>query len=650
MTRLPDAADELPESGVPVVIYAARSKTDEDRNESAASQVEQILSRVAGRRIIGEPHIDYASGSKSNRGPGLAAATESATAEAERSGAAELWVYHSSRLGRGSGKPGQARAIGRLLYELQAAGVTVRSVTDDEFTANEMLWGFASRQAAKYSEDLSAHVKRGYIAAAARGTAAWLARGIRLGGYEVLKSFDDSGRVVHNAIKHPEDGWIYELIWQMARAGHSELSIQLELSARGARTRPARKDHQSRPFDINRISQILDNPAYAGLLVHNGEIVGAGRWPRYVEPEEFFRLRDERRERCHAAKRKPGRPPLGYLLSELASCGVCGRPMRAETSRRGLADGTRRRRYTCSAHRAYHPKSVEWCAATPVDAETADKLVFSGIDNLLTNADTLREQLSAGRTAEIERIGRIAETARQEVATAERVARKAQERYERALEDDDDDAADINLAAVRRKREDASRANDRLNAALDAINTAPAHDDQDVLARVWEALGGQVADAEGDIRKLNAALREWFDTFELRHTSGALEVVPVLSRSALARIWAAPERWPHGFHARAGGYDLDVHTEAGGPPVVRIPQSVVDDWNRLADLGVSPDDVFAADEAIRVGVNPPSTLRDDRNASSARSRLEKRFRPAAARSTGSGRSSARRSARWRGDG
>jgi DNA invertase Pin-like site-specific DNA recombinase len=70
-------------------------------------------------------------------------------------------VFHSSRLGRGTGKKGEARAIGKLLYDLLAEDVTVRSVSDDEFTTNEMLWGITSTQASKYARDLSAHVRRG---------------------------------------------------------------------------------------------------------------------------------------------------------------------------------------------------------------------------------------------------------------------------------------------------------------------------------------------------------------------------------------------------------------------------------------------------------------------------------------------------------
>ncbi len=66
-------------------------------------------------------------------------------------------------------------------------------MTDDEFCTNEMLWGFASRRASKYSEDLSAHVRRGYEATAPRGSGSLLFRGIKVGGYEAIRSFDERG-------------------------------------------------------------------------------------------------------------------------------------------------------------------------------------------------------------------------------------------------------------------------------------------------------------------------------------------------------------------------------------------------------------------------------------------------------------------------
>ncbi len=534
---------------VPVVRYAARSKVGEDVHESTKSQVAQIdaaLARLDGRTLVGEPHIDYASGSKSNRGPGLAAAIHEAIAAADDHGSAELWVFHSSRLGRGSGKKGGARALGRLLYELQANGVAVRSVSDDEFTTNEMLWGFASRQASKYSEDLSDHITRGYQEAAARGTAAWLARGIQTAGYQVLREFDERGRVQHTAIKHGEDAWIFETIFRMAKAGHSAQAIQLELSSRGARTRPMRKDHTARPYDVGRIKQILENPIYAGLLAHKGKIVGPGQWPRFIAPEEFFQLRAERAARGHSSPvRKAGRPPVGYLLAGRVTCGECGGPCRVQTDRKRRPDGSPLRRYVCTAHRNHHKDSAEWCPALPYDAEPADKTVLAGIDSLLGDADSLRAQLDAGRVAEVERMGQVVTAAREDTEKAERVAAKALERYEQALEEGDEEAAEIALSVVRRKREEVSRADKRLNAALDALNAQPARNDGDVLARVWEALSGRVKDAEGDVRKLNIALREWFERFELFRTADGLRIVPVLSVEALQQVIRDPERFPH---------------------------------------------------------------------------------------------------------
>ena len=374
-------------------------------------------------------------------GQGLAAAINAATAAADEFGHAELWVFHSSRLARGSGKKGEARALGRLLYELQAHGVTVRSVSDDEFTTNEMLWGFASRQSAKYSEDLSDHVTRGYEKAAKRGTAAWLARGIKLGGYQVLREFDDRGRVIHTAIKHPEDAWIYQLIFEMAKAGSGAVTIQLELSARDARTRPARKDHNARPFDVNRISQILDNEAYAGLLVHKGEVVGPGDWPRYIEPEDFYRLREERRTRMPDTTRQPGRPPVGYLLSNLAVCGECGGPMRASTPPAGRAP-------------------LLCLQGAPQLSPLLSRVVsvVAGRRRAGGSAGAVRDRRAAhGRghaqgaarapraAAQIDRMGKVAEDARRDAQEADRVAERAQERYARALAEDDDVAAEIAL-------------------------------------------------------------------------------------------------------------------------------------------------------------------------------------------------------------
>jgi chromosome segregation ATPase len=162
---------------------------------------------------------------------------------------------------------------------------------------------------------------------------------------------------------------------------------------------------------------------------------------------------------------------------------------------------------------------------------------------LISDADKLREQLGAGRTAQIERLGRIAADAREEAKKADHVAEKAQARYEQALGEDDDATAEIALAAVRRKRKDAEDARKRLDAALDALDMEPQEDDEDVHARVWKALSGSITDADGDVLKLNAALREWFVAFEIREMKlTGIRVVPVISAVALSRMMSTHPR------------------------------------------------------------------------------------------------------------
>jgi hypothetical protein len=269
---------------------------------------------------------------------------------------------------------------------------------------------------------------------------------------------------------------------------------------------------------------------------------------RYVEPEDFFRLREERRARAHVTKRRPGRPNVGYLLAELATCGECGRTMRVETGK-GKLDGTRTRRYTCQTHRDHHRDSAEWCSAAPIDAVAVDRIVLLGVDSLLANADSLRGQLLAGRRAEHDRLGQEAQQARGEAVAAERAAERAEARYADALDAEDDDACEVALSAATRKRREVRQATERADAALDALSAAadePEGEQADaVLARVWEALSGRVQDAEGDVRKLNAALREWFAAFTVHEpVAGTLWVGPILSAESVAQVLRDPDRFP----------------------------------------------------------------------------------------------------------
>src|SRR5919109_223079 len=112
-----------------------------DPKDSVASQIEQVRQRVAatgGRSVYREPFSEEnVSGYRRSRGPQLDAAIAAAKEAAAEHGGAELWVFHSSRLARGSGKMREARALGEVFYYLRRHGVALRSVEDDAYVTDE---------------------------------------------------------------------------------------------------------------------------------------------------------------------------------------------------------------------------------------------------------------------------------------------------------------------------------------------------------------------------------------------------------------------------------------------------------------------------------------------------------------------------------
>ena len=114
-------------------------------------------------------------------------------------------------------------------------------------------------------------------------------------------------------------------------------------------------------------------------------------------------------------------------------------------------------------------------------------------------------------------------------------------RLGRALAEGDSDVEDCSSASSHGYSGDAEQAKTRLDAAPDALSASrgmaePEETAQDAPGRVWEALSGRMADAEGDVTKLNAVLRETFDTFQLAQGTGGLRTIPVISAAVLARM------------------------------------------------------------------------------------------------------------------
>ena len=546
----------MSEQPTPVVFYAAKST--EDKHGSIPGQFKDGREYVAGREgLVHRPEWEFSDEDESayhgNRGDDLTRALAKCEELVAEYGRCILHIQHSDRLARGNVTDAK-HLVEYTIWALKT-GVQIVSTQDPEmFPEGEYgvlmgaIGGMRNHQDSKRKAQATAD---GMARSRVRGDAGWLFRGIQPDGWVCLREFDSRGQVTPTAIKDPDRQQIWELCWDMAREGKSAQAIQLEFSSRGFMTAPVKKNVEPRPFDVHRIDQALRNPIYAGYVTHKGEIVGEGDWPRYVEPEDWHAIQARRAE--YVATRRPsGRPPTGYLLTGLARCGVCGGSMQATTCRSHHAGGPKTRRYLCAAHREYDSGSPQWCPAGPVPGELVDQIVLGGLDCLLADIDALRDQLGAGRTAEVERMGKVAEDAREDAAKADRVAERAQQRYELALEQDDEEAADIALTAVRNSRDKAKGARTRLDAALDALNAEPEHSDVDVMDRLWEVLSGRIEDAAGDVKKLNVALKETFDGFRIERietlagghprcetqvadATSQLQIVPVLSAHAIER-------------------------------------------------------------------------------------------------------------------
>lgn len=558
---------------IAAVAYTSRSKVEEEGKDSTGDQAREILARIGqlgGRMVVGESFADHASGFTGNRGPGLADALDAAKQLVRERGKSELWVVKSERLGRGTGSPGEARALGALLYELRAAGVTVRSVHDDELVTNEMLWGFLSKMASDYSKGLSTHTRRGKRSRAEKGK--WCASYVP-DGYIRLGRIGDPKDPLDGLLDFdPERRMVIELIWALALDGSSCESIQLALSSRGYRTSFRGK---ARPFDTQRVSQILNTCAYAGIVKHKGEVLPVqALWPRYVEPEDWHRLQRERAERSGTTKRSRGRQATRHLLRGLAVCGECGGPMIPQTERKLRDDGTRRRYYQCKANKDYHRESAEWCPALPIDGEVADSAVLHGLDGLLADADALREGLNAGRQNECEKLEDIASRAQAVVAKCDKAVARADELAGEAFANDDTKQQETLLAIATQRRAERERALTRLNAALDAISELDSYEPvEDVQTRLLAALSGSLKEAEGDLVRLNAALREWLETVVLqREADGSVTLLPRLSAEAAKRL--INDRSPR-VSGSVAGYPI-ISALAGGANVGDYVEVVVE--------------------------------------------------------------------------
>lgn len=88
------------------------------------------------------------------------------------------------------------------------------------------------------------------------------------------------------------------------------------------------------PWDPANVRRVLLRPRYAGLMEHQGEVIGDAAWPAIIDREKWEAIG---RLLADPARRKsPASNAVAYLGSNLYRCAGCGGTVRSARSRQGL--------------------------------------------------------------------------------------------------------------------------------------------------------------------------------------------------------------------------------------------------------------------------------------------------------------------------
>ena len=522
----------------PVVIYAAKSSPDP--HDSVASQIERIRARLeheSGRVERAEPFSEEnVSGYRRSRGPQLAAAIEAAKAAAAEHGHAELWVFHSSRLGRGSGRMREARALGEVFYDLRRHGVSLRSVEDDPYVTDEAFVGMASKMANKYSEDLAAHVRRGK-----RGQ---FERGERLGGpvcdgYRLVTEVGEGGALARRYVLDDERAPIIRRMAALALEGRGDGAVARQLNVEGLRTKAGKG------FTRRRVQHTLTNPFYAGrAFIHKGTArheERAGSWPTLIDPADFDLIRAMRASRDRAAvnpNARCGRRATTYALAKLAACDRCGARMYCVTSPYKRKDGTRQRSYECANVR----DSTGLCDQPRIDARAVDTAIVAHLERLFIDFDAWLGELAKGSADQRAAVEAALTRAREEVADLADVEQKLRRRYVEVTKNKEgtEHVVETTIDQVVAEKVACER---EVHALEKQLALEPPDAPTDAMLDIYNDLARAVRGGEGEtVAQLNDRLRASFDEFRIDRVDDAVVgILPILRADLVKRYTGTPQ-------------------------------------------------------------------------------------------------------------
>lgn len=141
-------------------------------------------------------------------------------------------------------------------------------------------------------------------------------------GYKIARD-PDTGQSI-GWTPDPVAAPIVREIVRRVLAGDALYAIGQDLTARRV-LRP--RGASTSVWDRTTIRRIAENPAYAGLVVHRGEVAGVGVWEALISREQHQRAKAIVNDPKRLSHR--GTAPR-WLLSGIAVCGVCGSGLRRQ--------------------------------------------------------------------------------------------------------------------------------------------------------------------------------------------------------------------------------------------------------------------------------------------------------------------------------
>lgn len=245
------------------------------------------------------------------------------------------------------------------------------------------------------SEKIRERVTRGKRMAAIEG------RPVARLAYGFKRIYDDRGEFVEQ-VEHPEQAAIVREIFRRLAEGESAYGIAQSLNARGIPTPHRRcaegcaKDHRhffGGQWSGAQIHALAMRPSYAGLRVHQGKVIGEGRWKPIVKPERWNKV--------NALLSMPGRKTLddttlAYWLTGAVFCGLC-----AGRCGIGNRDGGRKA-YVCKV--CHRVSASERQLEAELEPLILDRLALRDTrELLLPQQDTVAHEDAAAELADLEK-------------------------------------------------------------------------------------------------------------------------------------------------------------------------------------------------------------------------------------------------------